>query len=200
MRRSSAYLAALRTAFARSTGASPAGAKALVVRIRTPAFLFVAGFPGGIGAVSLAAALSRGGTSDGAFPLAVAGLVSAAVLLVLGLRSRLSVRADGVTVRFYGLRGTTVRFSDLRSATFGMAFPSISFAITLTDHHGRKALLHANWWNDEANVLSVVCRALVEQDVAMDRSAARIVSRVLAIKRPAPRIVHRALFRKDRTW
>jgi len=93
-----------------------------------------------------------------------------------------------------------VRLDELDSATFAMLFPSISYVISLADRRGRKARIHANWWRDEAAFMPPICRALVDHDVAMDRTTARIVSRVLRIKRPAARIVHRALLRRDRTW
>jgi hypothetical protein len=105
-----------------------------------------------------------------------------------------------VTVRFFGLRGTTVRFDELLAATFSMTFPTISFAITLRDRTGRKAVVHANWWRDEGMATVPILSALVEHEVAMDRTTARIVSQVLRVARPAATIVHRGLIRKDRTW
>jgi hypothetical protein len=161
---------------------------------------FVVGFPSAIGTLALVAALSRAGTSDNAFPLAMAAFALAAVLLILGARSALCVGPHDVTVRFFGLRSTAIRFHEVTAATFGMAFPSLSYAITLTDRRGRKVLVHANWWRDETVVLPLVCRALVDNDVPMDRSTARIVARVLGVKRPRAQIIHRALLRKDRTW
>jgi hypothetical protein len=45
-----------------------------------------------------------------------------------------------------------------------------------------------------------VLQALVDHDVAMDRSTARIVQMVLEVPRPDARIVHHGLVNKDRTW
>lgn len=194
MKRGSPLHAAVRTAFASSLGHGDTG---IVAKqgLHPAAVGFVAGFPGVIGAVGLLAAFSRSGVHDGAFPLAVGLLVVAGILLVLGIRSLLWVEDDRVTVRFFGLRSTSVLFRELQSATFGMAFPSISYAITLTDEGGRKALIHANWWRGEAPAVTAVCRALVEHDVPMDHSTTRLVSRVLRVKRPKPRITHRPWLR-----
>jgi hypothetical protein len=120
--------------------------------------------------------------------------------VVLGLRSGIWIDQDQVTVRFFGVRATTVRFPELTAATFAMAFPSLSYAISLTERTGRKALLHANWWQGEPALLGAAARGLVASDVSMDRSTARIVSKALSIRRPKARIVHHAVLRKDRTW
>jgi hypothetical protein len=160
----------------------------------------VIGFPGVIGLVALLAAVSRSGVDDGAFPMAVAFLAATGVLLTTGLRSAVSVGQQGVTVRFFGVRSTTIRFEELSSATFGMTFPSISYGIRLTDRSGRKVLVHANWWQNEASVVLPVCRALIASDVPMDRSTARIVSKLLNVKRPKARIIHHGLLFKSRTW
>jgi hypothetical protein len=196
--------AATTTAFAstRRGPASSISSPAVVrLRIHPAAITFVSGFPGGIGLVGVLAALSRGRAfDDGGIFVGYLPLVVGAVLLVLGLRSFLRVGPDDVTVRFYGLRRTTVRFRELRSGTFGMAVPSISFAITLTDRNGRKALVHANWWRGEDAAIRPVLRALLEHSVPMDRTIARLVSQVLKVKRPRVQIVHHGLFRKDRTW
>jgi hypothetical protein len=202
MRRGALLHTAFRSAFARSQGGPPIGAAVggSSLRIRGAALVFVVGFPAAIGALALIAAVSRSGPSDGAFALGVGLLAAAGVLLALGLRSVLSVGEGALTVRFFGLRSTTVRFRDLRSATFGMAFPSISYAIALADRNGQKALVHSNWWRNESSVLVPVCRAIVDFDVPMDRSTARVVSQVLKVKRPKAQIIHRALLRKDRTW
>ena len=52
----------------------------------------------------------------------------------------------------------------------------------------------------KGQILEILLQALVDRDVALDRSTARIVSRVLGVKRPKARIIHRGLLRKDRTW
>ncbi|HEY7591325.1 MAG TPA: hypothetical protein VH723_10045 [Candidatus Limnocylindrales bacterium] len=159
----------------------------------------MAGFPAAIGVLALIGYLSRS-PRDGALPVAMAFLALAGVLLVLGRRSFLRFDDESITVRFFGLRSTTLRFNELAAATFGMAFPSISYAISLVNGRRRKVLVHANWWRDEAIAVAVVCRALLRCDVPMDRSTARIVGKVLRVKRPRARIVHRALLYKDRTW
>jgi hypothetical protein len=202
MRRGSAFHAAVRSAFSRAArepiARGPGGTVA--TRISPYALAFVAGFPGAIGGLALAAAISRAGLSDGAFALGAGLLLLAGCLLVLGLRSVLVVGPDRVTARFFGLRSTSVRFDRLTSATFGMTFPSISYGIALIDRDGRKAIVHANWWQDEAEVMRPILRALVDHDVAMDRTTARVVSQTLRIPRPKPRIIHRGRFRNDRTW
>lgn len=202
MRRRTLLDAAVHSAFVRSRRRTAVvdtgGPRSL--RLHRAALAFVVGFPGAIGTIALVAAMSRSGTSDNAFPLAIGALGLATILLALGVRSALRVAPDDVTVRFFGRKSTTVRFGDVTSATFGMAFPSLSYAITLADRHGRKALIHANWWQDEAVVMTPVCRALIKYDVPMDRATARVVSRVLGVKRPRAQIIHRALIRKDRTW
>jgi hypothetical protein len=157
---------------------------------------FVVGFPSAIGVLALAASVSRSGTSDGAFPIAVSALALAAVLLVLGARSAILVGTADMTVRFFGLRRTTVRFQDLREATFGMVLPSLSYAIRVVDRNGRQVLVHANWWQDERAVLTPVCRALIDHNVPMDHATARVVSRVLGVKRPRAQIAHRAWLQK----
>jgi hypothetical protein len=81
-----------------------------------------------------------------------------------------------------------------------MSFPSISYGLVLVDGQGRKVTVHANWWQGEVEAIRRICRALLQHDVPMDRSTARVVSQALRVKRPKARIVHRALFRKDRTW
>jgi hypothetical protein len=167
-------------------------------RVRPVACLVLATMPGALGALALFGAFTRTGTSDGAFPLAVASLLIAALLLVLGLRSRLSADRELIWVRFFGLRGTAVRFDDLVSATFGMTFPSISFGVTLKDHHGKRVVVHANWWRDEPAVVAFVAQRLLERDVPMDRDTAALVARALGVRRPEVRIVHRPLLRRDR--
>ena len=127
-------------------------------------------------------------------------IVVAGCLFVLGLRSFLVVSPEGVTVRFFGIRTTAVRFDQLTSATFGMAFPSISHAITLRDADGRKALVHSNWWNGEREAVRPICRAILDLEVPVDRSTARTIAMVLRVKRPTAMIVHRGVIRRDRTW
>lgn len=191
------------TAFARSrtpTAETDAGTKRRPLRIGPGALAFVAGFPGLIGGALLWSTSTRAVGDDDATGIGLAVTALAVALLVLGLGSRLWTTPEGVAVRFFGLRTTAVRYAELQSATFSMLFPSISFAITLTDRHGRHAAIHANWWKGEAVVVRRICQALIDHDVAMDGSTARVVAMVLQIKRPAPRIVHHALLRKDRTW
>ena len=202
MRRGSAFHAAARSAFARAAREPTAPATDGLVRtsISPYALAFVAGFPGAIGGLALAAAMSRTGVTDGAFPLGAGLLLLAGFLLALGIRSVLDVGPDSVMARFFGLRGTTVAFNRLASATFGMTFPSISFGIALVDRDGRKVIEHANWWRDEAEVMRPIFRALVDHDIAMDRTTARVVSKTLGIPRPKPRKLHHSWFRHDRTW
>jgi hypothetical protein len=154
--------------------------------------------PGALGAIALAAAIGRSGTEDGAFPLAVGALLIAASLLVLGLWSRLSVTREDLTVRFFGIRSTSVRFDQLVSSTFGMTLPSISFGLALQDHRGARVVVHANWWQDEKVVLSLVCRRLLEHDVPMDHETAVVVARTLGVPEPPARIIRRPLLRRDR--
>lgn len=202
MKRGSPHHVAFGSAFGSSIGATRIPSTAAGVRgsISRPAIAFVAGFPGVIGALALVAAFSRSGTRDGAFALGVALLGVAAVLLVLGLASTVSIASDEFTVRFFGIRRTTVRLSEIESATFRMAFPSISYALVLTGVGGRKALFHANWWRNEGPILGAIGRALLDRDVSMDRSTARIVSRALGVRRPKARILHHGLVRHERTW
>ena len=190
---------AVATAFTRSRGRA-AFDGAPRQRLHPGAIALVAGFPGIVGAALVLAAFSRSGTSDGAFLPGVVILGVAAILLVLGLRSVALVEGDRLTVRFYGLRSTTVRLDELTSATFGMAAPSISYAITLKDRLGRKVLVHANWWRREGPIVRPVLQALLDHDVPMDRSTARIVQMVLEVPRPDARIVHHGLINKNRTW
>jgi hypothetical protein len=202
VKRDSPLRAAARTAFSKSSGSVDDRDRTGTIRtsIGVRALAFVVGFPGVLGLVAMWVALSRQGVNDGAFPLAVGSLALAGLLLVLGALSSLSVGPGRLTVRFFGLRATSVRFDELAEATFGMAWPSISFAITLRDRHGRTAVVHANRWRDEAIVMRRVCQALYERDVAMDRSTARIVAATIRVKRPKARILHHAIFRRDRTW
>ena len=169
------------------------------LRIHPAALATVVGFPGVIGSFSVGVAMSRSLAKDGASSLGVGLLALAVVLLILGLGSRLRIDKDTLAVRFFGLRSTTIRFDELESATFVMGFPSISFAIALRDRHRRKALVHANWWSDEGSAVRPLCQALVHFDVAMDRSTARVVSKVLRIKRPQARILPRMRHRKNKT-
>ena len=126
-------------------------------------------------------------------------LVGSAAILVLGVRSFVGLEEGRLTSRFFGIRSTTVRLDQLAGATFAMLFPSISYVITFEDHEGRKARVHANWWSNE-EAMTPLARALVAGDIAMDRTNARIVSKILRIKRPKARIVHHGLLRKYRTW
>jgi hypothetical protein len=199
MRRGSPLHVAFASAFARSLGRVPS-AVGRRQRLHPGALAFVVGFPGLIGAAMVWAAFSRSGVNDGAFAPGVVLLTIAGVLLILGLLSVISVGRDDLTVRFFGLRATNVRFQDLTSATVTMTFPSISFAMALTDRSGRRAVVHANWWREEASIVLPVCRALVEFDVPMDRSIARVVSKLLKIHRPKARIIHHGLLNNDRTW
>ena len=127
-------------------------------------------------------------------------VAAAIVLLVTGLRSEARVTSDALSVRFFGLRTTAIRFDDLRSMTFAMTFPSISLALILEGRSGRRIRIHANWWQDEGAIVRPVCRQVLERDVALGRSAARVVSEVLGIARPAATIIHRGWLRKGRTW
>lgn len=199
-RDSSPYEVAAGAAFVSPVPLTAVADSRVSVRLRPYTIAFVTGLPAFVGGTALLAAFSRSGIQDGAFPLAAVGLAAAATLLVLGLRSRLSIDGDSLTVRFFGLRGTTLRLADLRSATFSMAWPSISFAITVRDRSGRKALVHANWWQHEIAVLVLLCRTLVEHRAALDRDTSRIVARTLRIPPPEATIVHRALLRRDRPW
>ena len=200
MRRGTAFHAAVASAFARSALGPIASSSDGVVatQIRPHAMAFVAGFPGVIGVLALAAAMSRTGPTDRAFWLGALLLAPGLCLLVLGIRSNLTVRPEAVSVRFFGVRETTIKFDQLVSATFGMTFPSISYGIALTDRDGRKAIIHANWWNDEAAVMRPILRALADRDVAMDRTTARIVSKTLRIPRSKPRIIHHGSIRHGR--
>jgi hypothetical protein len=81
-----------------------------------------------------------------------------------------------------------------------MSFPSISYGLALVDGQGRRVTIHANWWQGEGDAIRRIASALLQYDVPMDRSTARVVSHALGVKRPEARIVHRGLFRKDRTW
>jgi hypothetical protein len=171
-----------------------------MTRIHPAALAFVAGFPAAIGGLALLAASTRSLPDDGALPLGVGLLTLSGIVLVLGLGSSLRVFPDRVSVRFFGVRSTTVRFADLSSATLGMTVPTISFAITLRDRSGRKAVVHANWWREERSIMAPICRAILELDVPVDRSTARVVASVLGVRRPRARIVHHGLLNKDRTW
>ena len=167
-------------------------------RVRLGTLLLLAAMPATLGLIAHAAAFSRSGTTDGAFPLGVVALSSAASLLLLGLRSRLSIDRNQLTVRFFGLRSTTVEFEHVKSATYGMTFPSISFGVTLGDHQGERAVVHANWWRDEPTVIALVAQQLLGRDIAMDEATAGIVARTLRVPRPAARIMHRPLLRRGR--
>jgi hypothetical protein len=198
-RKSSLYDQARGTAFKAIPRVAPT-VDHVETRVRHGAVTLLALMPGALGAIALAAALGRSGPSDGAFPLAIAALLISASLLALGRWSRLSADRELLSVRFFGLRSTTMRFDAAVAATFGMTFPSISFGVTLKDRLGRRVVVHANWWRDEEVVIAFVCRRLLEHDVALDRATANIVARTLAVPRPAARIVHRPLLRKDRTF
>lgn len=169
MKRGSTTHVAVGTAFARSVR-GPDGVVPSTQRLHPGAIAFVAGFPGVVGSAMVLAAFSRDGPDDGAFAPGIVLVAVAGLLLVLGLRSFFSVRADGLTVRFYGLRSTTILFTEVRSATFSMTAPSISYAITLTDVARRKAIVHANWWRNERSIVRPVCQALLDHHVPLDRS------------------------------
>jgi hypothetical protein len=192
----SAFVGAARKV-ARSSAPPPASVR---LGLHPGGLAFVAGFPGLIGVTALGVSVTRSIPEDGARPLGIITLVVAGALLALGLGSRLVVTPEFVSVRFFGLRSTTVRFADLVSATFSMAFPSISFAITLRDRFGRRAIIHANWWHHEGQATVPILRAIAARRVPVDRSTARIVGQVLSGPRPVASIVHHGLIRKDRTW
>ena len=202
MKRRSTTELAVRSAFARSSKGRPdtPPTAPITTRIRPWWQAGVAGFPAVVGGLMVFFALERGAPDSPAVIVGSVILLGALALLVLGLRSFLTLDGERLTVRFYGIRSTTVRLDELHSATFAMLLPSISYVITLADRTGRKARIHANWWRDEAAIMPPVCRSLVEHDVAMDRMTTRIVSHVLRIRRPKARIVHHALLKRDRTW
>jgi hypothetical protein len=81
-----------------------------------------------------------------------------------------------------------------------MAFPSTSFALALTDREGRRVLVHAGWWPEEHGVFRRIFRAVVDFDVPMDRTTARLASKALGIRRPKALIIHRGLLNRARTW
>ena len=195
-RRSSVYDVARATAFV-GDATSESVVSDVRSRVKPVACLVLAAMPGALGVLALFGAFTRTGTSDGAFPLAIASLLIAALLLVLGLRSRLSADMDVLWVRFFGIRGTAVRFDDLVSATFGMTFPSISFGMTMKDGHGKRVVVHANWWRDELSILAFISQRLLEHDVPMDRDTAALVARALGVPAPEVRIVRRPLLRRD---
>ena len=100
-------------------------------------------------------------------------LLVAGCLFVLGVRSVIVIRRHDVTVRFFGLRSTTLQFNQLDSATFAMSFPSISYGLALVDSQGRKVTVHANWWQGEVETIQRICRALLQHDVPMDRQRSK---------------------------
>jgi hypothetical protein len=201
MKRRSTTERAVRSAFARTSKGPPDTFQtaSITTPIRPWWLAGVAGFPAVVGGLMVFLAIERGVPDSPAVLVGTLLFLGALALLVLGLRSFLTLDRNQLTVRFYGIRSTTVRLDELDSATFAMLFPSISYVMTLADRNGRKARIHANWWRDEATFMPPICRSLVEHDVAMDRMTARIVSRVLKVKRPNARVVHHALLRKDRT-
>ena len=164
------------------------------------ALAFVVGFPGLVGGAGIGFNIGRSFDVPAMILLGYLPVAAAIVILITGLRSQVRVTPDAVSVRFLGFRATTIRFDELRSLTFEMAFPSISFALVLEDRSGHKTRIHANWWQDEGAIVRPVCRAALQRDVAMDRSAARVVSDVLGVKRPKATIVHHAWLNKGRTW
>jgi hypothetical protein len=189
------------TAFAKSIGATDdASPQSVRLRIHRSWLAFVVGFPATTGALILWSGLSHEGADPTVVPIGLVLLAGSAALLVLGVRSYVRLEEGRLTSRFFGIRSTTVRLDQLVGATFAMLFPSISYVITIEDREGRKARVHANWWSNEQTLMNPLARALVEGDVAMDRTTARIVSKILRIKRPKARIVHRGLIWKDRTW
>jgi hypothetical protein len=170
-------------------------------RLQRFAIGFVAGFPGLIGLAGILAAFSRTGVDDLAFRFGLVCLVAAAALLILGLRSFITVDDARLAVRFYGIRTTRIRWDEMASATFGMLPPpSISFAITIRPRRGRKAIFHANWWRRESEILARVARQIVDRGVAVDRDTARILGHALDVPPPDATIIHRALVRRHRTW
>ena len=196
-RKTTLYDVARATAFAEDATTEPPVGN-VRSRVKLVACLVLATMPGALGALALFGAFTRTGTSDGAFPLAVGSLLVAALLLVLGLRSRLSADLEVLWVRFFGIRGTAVRFDALVSATFGMTFPSISFGVTLRDHDGERVVVHANWWRDERAIVAFIAQRLLEHDVPMDRDTAALVARALRVPRPEVRIVRRPPLRRGR--
>ncbi len=201
MRRDGRVQFAASTAFAGSIDVAPESPAGPVrLKIHRSWLAGVVGAPAVVGALILWSGLSHEDADPSVVPIGSALLAGAAALLVLGLRSFVSLDQGRLTSRFFGIQSTTVRLDQLASATFAMLFPSISYVITLEDGQGRKARVHANWWRGEAMLMLPLAQALVAHDVAMDRTTARIVSKILRIRRPQARIVHRGLFNKDRTW
>ena len=189
------------TAFAQSIGAAPdSSAESVKLRVHRSWLAFVVGFPALTGGLIVWSGLIHEGADPTVLPIGLVLLAGSAALLVLGIRSYVRLEDGRLTSRFFGIRSTTVRLDQLVGATFAMLFPSISYVITLEDREGRKARIHANWWSKEQTLMTPLARALVEGDVAMDRTTARIVSKILRIQRPKARIVHRGLIWKDRTW
>jgi hypothetical protein len=48
--------------------------------------------------------------------------------------------------------------------------------------------------------MAVVLGELLDRDVAMDRQTAAIVAKTFQVEAPQPRIVHRAVFNRHKTW
>lgn len=143
--------------------------------VRRSSLAFAAGFPAAIGAVAVAVAGSRSGTSDGAFPFGIALITLGAALLALGESAARDSRVSPGSV--FGLRTTELRLADVSEARFGMVFPSISYAVTLRTDQGRRVVLHANWWTNEPEVMRLGASQLDERTVQMDRGTRRVLDR-----------------------
>lgn len=125
----------------------------------------------------------------------IASTAFAGLLTVLTARSFVRADETALTVNFYGFRPTTMRWDSVRRVTFGMSWPSISLGYTLTDATGRRAIVHVNWWDQEARLVRVMLEHVVAGGAAMDEDVLRLARRILRKRLPqdSPRLVHRPL-------
>ena len=113
-------------------------------------------------------------------PLTLFGLC----FLVLGVRSRLVADDETISVCFFGLRSSSVAWREVVAATYFMAFPSISFAVTLRTRSGRRLLVHWYWWRKEREIARLMARQLLRYGAEFDEVTASIVSRELHVPPP----------------
>ena len=146
----------------------------------------------GVGLIALAALIAAAdGNPIGLFPAAILGLF-AVLLALLAALSRIFVDSDVLDVRFFGLRATRIPWEAIERVSFGMAFPSVSYAMSIRSKDGRELKVHLNWWRRESELLSVVFDQIQLRHVAIDGDVAAMMRRWH--RNPTgPQLVHLAL-------
>jgi hypothetical protein len=143
----------------------------------------------GVGLVALAALIAAMDKSpNGVAPAVFIGLF-ALLLAVLAAGSRVLADASALDVRFFGLRSTRLQWETIERVSFGMAFPSVSYAMTISAADGREAKVHLNWCERESALLGILFDQLEARQIAVDGDVAALMKR-RRHRATGPELVH----------